>query len=270
MSPSATRKFLARAAFLLLVLWALDALLSLPHRDAGIAGTIGLSALVASLVGFAFAALAGSAFAYLHLDPVHAVHTLVVCSIATQLYAVWKLRAAILWRPLLPMVAAGALTVPLGVWILRHADSAAYALGLGAFLCAYGSYAATRRAQRALPGNRAVDAIAGALGGLTGGLAGLPGPSVTIWLSLRGLDKLQQRAAYQPFILVMQVVTFACLHVQGTGPAPSLEDVRFVPFALVGGIAGYALFQRMTHRQFHAVTSVLLVASGVGLLARAS
>jgi hypothetical protein len=53
-----------------------------------IAAIIATSALVASIAGFAFCALAGSAFAYLHLDPVYSVHTLVLCSTAIQLYAV--------------------------------------------------------------------------------------------------------------------------------------------------------------------------------------
>ena len=110
--------------------------------------------------------------------------------------------------------------------------------------------------------------VAGALGGLTGGLAGLPGPSVTIWCSLRGGDKLTQRAVYQPFILVMQIVDVVCLHWQNPGPALAMNDLRFVPFAMIGGIAGFALYQRMTNAQFQAVTSMLLVVSGIGLLTR--
>lgn len=269
MSPSASRFTSAHAAFLVLVLWALNESIGLSHREAEIAGTVGLAALAASIVGFAFSALAGSGFAYLRLDPLHAVHTLVVCSIAIQLYAVWKIRGAIRWQPLMPMIAAGAATVPLGVWVLPHVDSAVYAIGLGLFLSAYGSYAGFHREHRALPGSTFVDVVVGALGGLTGGLAGLPGPSVTIWCSLRGFDKLQQRAAYQPFILVMQVITLLCLHWQDTASSLALDDLRFVPFALIGGVAGFALFQRMTNRQFHAVMSMLLVVSGIGLLTRA-
>jgi len=35
-----------------------------------------------------------------------------------------------------------------------------------------------------------------------------------------------------------------------------------------GGIAGLALYQRMTNRQFQAAVSVLLMVSGLGLLSR--
>lgn len=257
------------AAFAALSLLALYFLAGMSHEDAGIAGIVGASALVASIAGFAFSALAGSAFAYLGLDPLRAVHTLVLCSTAIQLYAVWKIRESIRWRPLWPMIAAGAVTVPLGVWILRHAASGPYAIGLGLFLCAYGTYAVFRREGRALPASRSIDLIAGALGGLTGGLAGLPGPAITIWYSLRGIDKLAQRAAYQPFILAMQIVSIVCLHWQDSSVRLIMADARFVPFAMIGGVAGFALYQHLTNRQFQSVTSILLVVSGMGLLARA-
>ena len=97
----------------------------------------------------------------------------------------------------------------------------------------------------------------------------MPGPSVTIWCSLRGWDKLAQRAVYQPFILAMQIVSVVCLHWQHSGVLLTLDDVHFVPFALIGGGSGFALYQRMTNRQFQAVVSTLLVVSGMGLLARA-
>jgi uncharacterized membrane protein YfcA len=269
MSSSGLRFTFAHVAFAALVLWVLRESMDLPDRAAAIAATVAVSAFVASIVGFAFAALAGSAFAYLRVEPVHAVHTIVVCSIAIQLYAVWNIRGAIRWRPLLPMMLVGSLTVPLGVWVLRHVDSALYAIGLGLFLSVYGGYTVLRRTGRARPANRWVDVLVGALGGVTGGLAGLPGPSVTIWCSLRGLDKLQQRAIYQPFILAMQFVALYCLHRQDVASMLSVEDLRFVPFALTGGVGGFALFQSMTGRQFHAMTSLLLVASGIGLLTRA-
>jgi len=268
MSSSGWRFTFAPAAAALLVAWVIHASVGLTDHAAAIAATVAGAAFVASIVGFAFAALAGSAFAYLRVEPVHAVHTIVVCSIAIQFYAVWKIRRAIRWRPLLPMIVAGSLTAPLGVWLLRHVDGSLYALGLGVFLSVYGGYTVLRRACRARPASRCVDIVVGALGGVTAGLAGLPGPAVTIWCSPRGLDKLQQRATYQPFILAMQFVVLYCLHRYDTSTM-SAEDLAFVPSALLGGIAGFALFERMTGRQFHAMTSLLLVVSGIGLLTRA-
>jgi len=132
--------FLARSAFVLLVAWACYELAGFLHSvDQGslplvVGGIIAVSALVASIVGFAFCALAGSALAYVGVDPVEAVRTMLLCSTGIQLYAVWRIRHAIRWSPLWPMLAAGALMVPVGVWLLLHVDAAAYGVGLGAFL----------------------------------------------------------------------------------------------------------------------------------------
>ena len=72
----------------------------------------------------------------------------------------------------------------------------------GVFLCAYGVLRVFRRDDLVVRGSAWRDAAAGALSGLAGGLAGLSGSFVTIWCSMRGWDKLRQRAVYQPFILV--------------------------------------------------------------------
>jgi uncharacterized membrane protein YfcA len=228
-----------------------------------------LSALVSSIAGFAFSALAGSALAYLKIEPVHAVQSMVLWSTASQLYAVWKIRESIRWRPLWPMVVAGTVTVPLGVWLLRHVDGSFYAAGLGIFLTMYGCYMVMRREGHVVRGSRWLDAATGALGGITGGLAGFPGAFVTIWCSMRGWDKLRQRAVYQPYILTMQFATIACLQWQAPTHVSVAQDLTFVPFALLGAIGGLAVFQRLSNKQFHGAVSVLLVVSGIGLLIRA-
>src|SRR5258706_3911188 len=270
---------LARVSFAAVAIWALVAsgnLASavLEERNGAwiaiaTAAVMLLAALVSSIAGFAFSALAGSALAYLGTDPVHAVQTMVLCSIAIQLYAVVKIRESIRWSSLWPMLLAGAVTIPLGVWLLVHVDADIYAAGLGVFLTDYGCYVLLRREVRVVRGTAWRDAIAGALGGLAGGLAGFPGSFVTIWCSMRGWDKFRQRAVYQPYILAMQIVTIVCLRWQAPVHVSIAQDLGFVPFALLGAVGGLAVFQRMTNKQFQVAVSLLLAVSGVGLLARA-
>jgi uncharacterized membrane protein YfcA len=227
------------------------------------------AAFVSSIAGFAFSALAGCALAYLGVGPLHAVQTMVVCSIVMQLYGVWKIRESIPWESLWPMLVAGAATIPGGVWLLVHSGGSNYAIGFGGFLIAYGGYVAARRQTRVFQGGVWRDVAAGALGGITGGFAGFPGPFVTIWCSLRGWDSVRQRAVYQPYILTMQIVTVLCLQWQAPMRVDIVQTLQFVPFALLGAIGGLAVFQRMTTRQFHVAVSLLLVVSGMGLIGRA-
>ena len=237
--------------------------------DGAVAAVVLLAALVSSIAGFAFAALAGSALAYVRFDPVQAVMTMALCSIAIQAYAVWQLRASIRWRALAPMLAAGAITTPLGVALLIHIDAKLYAAVLGAIVTGYGAYVLLRRETRPVLGAPWHDVLAGALGGVLGGLSSAPGLAVTIWCSLRGWDKLRQRAVYQPFILAMQLVTVACLTWTAGPRTEALRHASYVPFALMGAIGGFALYRRMTTQQFHVAVSVLLIVSGAGLITRA-
>ena len=237
--------------------------------DGAVAAVVLLAALVSSIAGFAFAALAGSALAYLRFDPVQAVMTMALCSIAIQGYAVWQLRASIRWRALAPMLAAGAITTPLGVALLTYIDAKLYAAVLGAIVTGYGAFVLLRRETRPVRGALWHDVLVGALGGVMGGLSSAPGLAVTIWCSMRGWDKLRQRAVYQPFILAMQLVTVACLTWTAGPRTEALRHASYVPFALMGAIGGFALYRRMTTQQFRVAVSVLLIVSGAGLLTRA-
>src|SRR6516162_1157581 len=55
-------------------------------NDIETAAVILVAATISSVAGFAFAALAGIGLAFIMQDPVRVVHTIVLCSIATQLY----------------------------------------------------------------------------------------------------------------------------------------------------------------------------------------
>ena len=234
-----------------------------------LAGTVVfVAALVSSVAGFAFSALAGAALLTVLGDPIRAVAVMVSCSIAMQAYCVWSLRASIEWRSLVPFLAGGALTVPMGVWLLVHTPLEAFALVLGSFLTLYGVYMLARRESPLLRGDWRMDALAGALGGIAGGFAGFPGSFVTIWCGLRGWTKERQRAIYQPFILVMQVLVLALLH-RHTSVVASAELPIYVAAALGATYFGLRVFQRLTNRQFAVTVNALLLCSGVALLGRA-
>jgi uncharacterized membrane protein YfcA len=116
-----------------------------------------------------------------------------------------------------------------------------------------------------------VDACVGFLGGITGGLAGFPGATVTIWCGMRGWDKRRQRGIYQPFILLMQVLALLLIQIMRPSVTrsvgPSLVPlVEFVPVALLGTWFGLAIFRRLSDRTFTLAVNLLLLASGFGLL----
>lgn len=233
------------------------------------AAVVFTAALVSSIAGFAFSALAGPALVRLLEDPVRAVTIMVACSIAIQAYSVWSLRRALEWRALVPFVGAGALTVPAGVWLLTRTPPAVFAVGLGSFLALYGTYLLCRRTPPVVRAGWGADALAGALGGMAGGLAGFPGSFVTIWCGMRGWSKERQRAVYQPYILAMQLEALVCLGTLAQSSFGGETLLVYMPLALLAASGGLGIFRRMTGAQFALTVNSLLIVSGVALLASA-
>ena len=240
--------------------------LSEPAVVTAVAVVVFSAALVSSIAGFAFSALAGAALVYLLHDPVRTVAILVACSIGIHGYCVWSVRHSLEWRVLTPFLLGGAITVPLGVWLLARTPVHLFAAGLGAFLVGYGLYMILRRGQVVVRSSTARDATVGGLGGLLAGLAGFPGASVTVWCGLRGWTKERQRALCQPFILLMQIEALALVGAARPAAFPAETFYLYLPLALVAARAGVGLLRRMSTAQFNLVVRLLLVFSGAALL----
>jgi hypothetical protein len=228
------------------------------------------AALVSSVVGFAFSALAGAGLMHLYDRPSQAVEFMVLCSIAIQLYCVIAMRRSIEWRRLLPFIVGGAAFVPVGVWLLSVVSYRGFAIGLGAFLIGYGVVMLWRRQGRIWAGSRWIDLVVGALGGITGGLAAFPGAFVSIWCSMRGWDKSVQRAVTQPFILAMQLITLVTMHAQHLAVQLDPIQVEGMLAALFAAFIGMRVFRSLSNRQFTWLLNTLLIVSGALMILHAS
>ena len=227
-----------------------------------------VASAVSSIIGFAFSALCGALLFHVIDSPVYAVQVMIICSIAIQLYCVASLWHSIDWRSLPVFLIGGLPGVPLGAWLLTHLPTSAYRGVLGGLLVAYGAWLLFKRPTRPLRWGPLADLCAGFLGGLTGGLAGFPGASVTIWCALKGWDKARQRGVYQPFILCMQPASLLAIQLmQPESTAASLDwkTFAFIPAALAGAWLGLRIFKRLSDRQFELAVNLLLVLSGVSL-----
>lgn len=225
--------------------------------------------IIASVAGFAFSAIAGALLVHLYPEPVEMVRILLVCSITIQAYCTLMVANSVRWRELAPYLAGGFLAAPVGVFLLMRVSSGDYALALGAFLVAYGAYSLARPVAIRAPSNRYVDALVGALGGITGGLAAFPGAFTAIWCSARGLSKEAQRAICQPYIFFMQIVTLAMVEPMRPSATGDLTTLWiFVPVSLLAASVGFRLFRGLSNAQFRAVLLAVLIASGLVLVFR--
>jgi hypothetical protein len=266
MGPLAALTFRGIAAYFA----ALDSL-GWPGSALATVAIVGLSALLSGIAGFAFSALCGAMLFHFRQDTVAVVQILLICSSANQAMSVWALRRAIRARGLLPFLLGGLAGVPAGTWLLLHLDPWAYVKGLGAILLLYGAAMLVRRPIVLARPPLAGDVLSGFLGGRAGGFAATPGAPVSIWCGIKGWDQIGQRAVFQPFILLTQLVAMASLATMDPGgaAAASIPPLAWacVPAGLLGTWRGLACFRRLGDRQFAVAINLLLIVSGAGLVA---
>jgi uncharacterized protein len=196
---------------------------------------------------------------------------MMVCSVAIQALSVAMLWRDIDWHRLATFLAGGFAGLPLGITLLLHLGSAGFNEAIGGLLTLYAGVMLLKRPISIAWSGRTINTVVGFAGGVTGGLAAFPGAFVTIWCGMRGWDKRRQRGIYQPFILLVQIAALVIIQVSRPSMPIGLilgpGSLQFVPPALLGTLIGLSIFKGMSDRIFMMAVNVLLLGSGVGLLA---
>jgi len=224
-----------------------------------------LGGVASGASGFAFG-IAASAI-WLHaLAPTHSAFLVVAGGLAGQSGTIWTLRHSLDVRRLWPTLLAGVIGVPIGVWLLVHADLRTFKLGIGVFLCVYGVYALTAPRLPYVMAGRGADAVVGFIGGVLGGLGGYSGVLPAIWTQLRGWSKVEARAFYQPFIVVMHVATIAMLGAVAIDRIGLLLLILALPALAIGTLVGWHLYGRLDEKRFRQALAIMLLLSGAVLV----
>jgi uncharacterized membrane protein YfcA len=227
------------------------------------------AAVVAGLGGFAFGIVAAAVWLYI-LTPLQTATLIMGLGLVVQGYSVWTLRHALSWSRLMPLLTGTAFGVPLGVFVLAHADPHYLRLGIGAVLVLFSLYGLLRPA--IAPVKAAVfpaDLGVGFCNGVLGGATGLAGIIVVIWSQLRGWAKDQQRAVFQPVGVATFAMSAAWLGGQGSiSPDVVRLFVVALPVLLAGTWLGLKFYGKLNEVQFRRLVLVLLLVSGAVLLFR--
>ena len=234
--------------------------------------------LLATFVGGVTTGLAGFAMGlvvsgiWLHiLTPIQTASLIVGYGLLVQGYGTWKLRHAFDWRKVAPFIIGGAVGVPIGAMLLVHINPAQLRAGVGLLLVFYSIYGLARPALRPVRAGIPADIGIGFLNGLLGGLTGLAGIVVTIWCQLRGWPKDQQRAVFQPVIVMAFIMSAAWLGATGSIGADTIKLFLLgLPAALAGVLFGMRLYGRLDDAGFRKVVLILLLISGIFLIVPAS
>ena len=111
------------------------------------------------------------------------------------------------------------------------------------------------------------DAVAAAGAGVIAGLAGTPGPPISLWCGLRGWGKDEQRAVVAPYNFLCTIAAIAAYVQSGliTGQIGWLS-LWAIPGAVLGNQLGLPIYKRMSDTQFQTLLIWLLLMMGVLLL----
>ena len=227
------------------------------------------AALVTGVAGFAFGLIAAAIWLHI-LTPLQTASLIIGFGLVVQGVSVWKLRHALKWTRLWPLLIGAALGVPLGVAILDWANADHVRIAIGAILVLYSIYALARPAIKVTAGGAPADAGVGFLNGVLGGLTGFAGILVTIWSGMRGWPKDEQRAVFQPVGVAIFAMSALWLGVRGSVSV----DIGWLfllglPALLAGTWAGLKLYGKLDEAGFRKVVLALLLVSGIALLAPA-
>jgi uncharacterized protein len=225
-----------------------------------------ISALLSSIAGFAFSPIAGALLFPILGEPLSVVQILLVSSIAQQLYCVWRLRDGIRLGECGPYLLGSVVTLPIGLLLLCKTSASTFLPFLGVLLISYGAVAIFKPDSRAGANPRWGRVAAGALGGITGGLAAFPAAFVTMWCLLQGFDKHRARSIIQPFILVNQILSLSFLMAVRPEQMMHVGAIRYVAPAVLGAYLGLVIFERVDTSTFNRIVGLFLIFAGLGFV----
>lgn len=228
-------------------------------------GTLAAS-FVTGAAGFAFGLVAAAAWLHV-LSPSQTTALIVAYGLLVQSYAVWKLRHRLSVDRLMPLILGSAIGVPFGILALRWVPPGHLRTAIGVILVLFSLYSLVRPTLPSMKqAGRLGDAGAGFLNGLVGGSTGLAGIAIVIWSSLRGWQKDEQRAAFQPTGVATFLMTL--IAIGGTGGISVAVIKLFavgLPVLAIGTWVGWTVYGKLDDVIFRKVVLVLLLASGAAL-----
>jgi uncharacterized protein len=243
---------------------------------AALAAVTFAAAVLQAVGGFGFAVVAAPLFLLL-VEPARAIQLVIIVSAALSIVVLPGLLRAIAPRLLLRLTGGSLFGLPLGLLAFRHSDPRLVRMTAGATVLAFAAViAALRLGGRS--GKRAGlimtprrDLAAGAVSGVATALIGMSGPPVLIYLILVETPPRTVRATLLAFFALIYSATLAA-HAATVGvPAPTwMVAAILIPFALIGGLVGRPLGDRLGADAFAIFAVGLLGATGLYTLTAAA
>lgn len=239
------------------------------------AATFG-AALLQAAGGFGFAVVATPLYLMV-VAPASAIHLVIIIAAALSVAVLPRLRQAVAPGLLVRLLLGSVAGLPLGLVAFRHSDPAVVRAIAGTTVLGFAVLLALLRWRgRGAPANRfktsrGSDLVAGAVSGIATALVGMAGPPVLIYLLLAGAATQVIRATLLAFFALVYAATLAA-HAATIGvPAQTwLTAGILLPFAVLGGLVGRPLGDRIGAAAFALLAIGLLALAGLFTLAQST
>ncbi len=223
-----------------------------------------VAAFIRGFTGFGLAVV-GVPLLSLFFAPAEIVPSIMILAILAGLQLLPKIWRSVDWQLLIPTIAGAAIGTPLGTWLLAGVSDNVMRVLIGlAVLAASGAVQlGFRFAQRPRAG---VSAGFGAIAGLTGGAAAMPGPSVIFLFLAAPIAHEAGRASLVLFFQASAMMSAVSATFGGLMQWHSLIlGALLVPAMLVGNWLGDRVFDKASAKTYRRV--VVLLLAGLGAIA---
>ena len=237
-----------------------------------VALVVTFAAMVKATTGFGFG-LVAAPLLLLFLDPRLVVPLLVPLTFVLDLLIVREAWRSIEFSRVLPMVAAGAVGVPLGNYVLLVAPAESLKVGIAGLILAF-ALVLLLGFRLPVPRERVGAAGAGFASGLLLTSAGIPGPPMALFLVNQRYERDRMRRSLAAFFVLLDIVGIVSLLGSGAMSARTLAvDALVAPLVVLGYVvATVAVVPRIRSTAFHRLATLLVAATAltaiVGAVAR--
>ena len=224
---------------------------------------LGSTALSATGFGIGMVAMPGLLFV---LEPQTAVVVLNTVALSIEAWIVVQARKDLPVGEVAPIVVAGAVGVPIGVYILTFAEPSIMRVGISIFVLLLAAIAPFKF-QSDFRYSRVTGTLTGFLVGVVLPAFGVGGPLVTLYLLTRKWEKQAVRAAMALYLLVLDVFGVTGYAIADLYSVQRLILIALMVMPMLAGLAlGATLLNRMSERVFRYVVVTIIVSSSLLLL----
>lgn len=182
----------------------------------------------------------------------------------------WRHRRHTAWREVLTVLPFTVLGVALALYLLKSLDTSILTNALGVFVLLFAVYSLVGPTLKRQCSAR-WSVAAGSLGGIVGTLFGTGGPLYVIYYQLRGLPKSIFRSTIATVFLIEGSIRLGGYAVAGLYNREVLLWITVsLPLMAIGLYIGGHIHTTITQRQFQRAIGILLIISGIALLAKSS